>query len=619
MTNTVDGTLRGDGASLFIGTHYADEGGTIVATNGGIVAFNMAQDETFSSVTNTRFVADGTGQVQLGGKIVALRGSITGDVVFGYQNVGSATLGYIDLNSEVTWWGQSHIGKWFPGAGNTLELRSPFRFDGSTGTGVVLGGTLRNRENNTFTLVNGYLLPKDDVVLENRGTMDLQGVRIDMNNGGGSIVSNAPGATLLASAGETRFTSDSTAGRAVYNSGTILADGGTVTFNARLIDNGGSIVATNGGIVSLGSSPKTTATNTEFRAFDTGEIRFGGDIVAVEGRLSGDGRFGMGYLPMNSSSSGYIDLVGEVAWIGQNVGTIIDVEAGQTLEFRSDLFFDGSAGHGMQGGGSGTWMIGTGATFRMVNGGPLYLDAGTLENGGTIDGSANTKFYFRGGTFRNDGTYRVSSNSMAWVHTGGSTFENSGTVEIAGGAALTVPATLGASQYFNGNTLSNGTWDVAGTLNLDPADAGINIIGPGAAARLRGSGVFTELEGNLATNRGTFGVHSKRVYNVGIGDLVSPGTLEFGLADSDASEILVKTGITNAVNVTLSGGRVDVVDLGMTVPGTFTILTWSGTRTGELTLDRVPDNDLFYSLEHNAHSIQLEVSATGPGTVLTLR
>jgi len=254
--------------------------------------------------------------------------------------------------------------------------------------------------------------------------------------------------------------------------------------------------------------------------------------------------------------------------------------------------------------------VGTGGGVRFRNEGLFVLSAA----------DAYVEISFAENVFRNTTGGRVradtgSGNTARFTATG--EFNNQGTIEVLSGE-LDVASAIEFLQ-FNSGDLTGGTYEVTGILDLNPAAAGITNIDANATVVLKGSSAsFNELSGNLSTVHGTFGMHSGHVYNAASGDLIIDGTLEFGLADSDASETVVITGITNANNITLGGGLVDIVDIGLTVPGTFTLISCSGV-SGALTLDDVPDNELLYELVHNAQSVQLDVATPPEGTAILVR
>jgi len=287
----------------------------------------------------------------------------------------------------------------------------------------------------------------------------------------------------------------------------------------------------------------------------------------------------------------------------------------------------------------------------------LFRANGSLKNGTAVNAAGNTFTHAYAGkmdihcigtgggvTFRNDGLY-VFSAASAYVEisfadnlfhntTGGTVrastgsgntasftatgeLDNEGTLEVLSGK-LDVVAAVEFPQFDSG-ALTDGVYDVTGELDLNRA-ASITTIDSDATVRLRGSSAtFTEFMGNLTTVNGAFGLYSGQVYNA-TGNLTVPGTLEFGLADGDASETVVITGITNASDVTLTGGEVDIVDLGITAPGTFTLLSWSGSQIGgDLTIDEFPDDDFLYTLVHNAQNVQLNVASASGGAKFILR
>jgi hypothetical protein len=212
----------------------------------------------------------------------------------------------------------------------------------------------------------------------------------------------------------------------------------------------------------------------------------------------------------------------------------------------------------------------------------------------------------------------VGAGNLARITGGsGAPLNNLGTLEALTGE-LDVQSVMSVVQL-DGASLTGGTWDVTSTLDLNPANTlGINTIGAGATVRLRGTNAwFKELKGNLLTNTGTFGNYAGHVYDARA-NFVTPGVLEFGLRDADASQTAVFTGISNITAATLTGGTVDVVDLGLTENNTFTLLSFDSS-VGALSIGNVPDNDFVYELVHNANNVQLKVAPPPAGSVLQIR
>jgi|GEM_PF-6472666 len=288
----------------------------------------------------------------------------------------------------------------------------------------------------------------------------------------------------------------------------------------------------------------------------------------------------------------------------------------------------------------------------------LDINAASAKNGTFINAAGNTFTHSSASTFnikcvsggdgvkfRNDGTYIfnvdegdldistapgnqfinttggvvrciVGAGDTARITGGaGAPFDNQGTVEALSGE-MDLQAAISIVQL-DGASLTGGTWDVTGELDMNPAATlGVLAIEGAGVVRLRTSGAsFNELSGNLITNSGTFGIYSQQVYNVGSGDLVgNNGTFEFGLLTADTHAEAPKTGISNAANVFLTGATIDVVDLGdlstATDGATWTVMVWTGTRTGTASLGNKPAGQ-DYTVVNNDKSVQL-VFGSGP-------
>ena len=315
---------------------------------------------------------------------------------------------------------------------------------------------------------------------------------------------------------------------------------------------------------------------------------------------------------------------GSVMWGGSGLG--IDIED-STLTLNTPVSLSGANAVLRSSGApkSGILVNAVGNTFTHALAGSLTIrcaDSGTVgvgfENRGTFvfaTMNASVAAISHANVFRNVEGAAIRANAGSGntaIFTGSGQLSNQGSLEVLSGT-LDVASTIHYPQFESG-ALTGGVLDVNGTLDLNRG-ANIITIGTNAVVRLRGADTtFPELMGNLTTVNGTFGLHSGMVYNA-TGDLVVPGTIEFGLSDSDQSDVVVKTGISNAVNVTLTGGKVSVVDLGLSTPGTFTLIEFTGTRTGFLSMGAVPPNGLGYKLRHLDKMVQLSVSGGG-GVIL---
>ena len=410
----------------------------------------------------------------------------------------------------------------------------------------------------------------------------------------------------------------------------------------RMMDGGGTWLAMTNAEVRI--DPLLTAggvlgvsTNTVYHGdtASTGVVDIAGDwTIDIEGIAKGHVTLGvknqlhvLGNISMKldttlaSGGSDANGVAGTVMW----GGTTMDVE-GSTFTLESPV--------SISGGNTQFTSSGPGKTGKVVNAvGNTFTHAraGTLTIRCADSATAGTKFENRGtfvfttaiGTvaaispanaFKNisGATVRAQLASGSCGFTGTGQLSNQGSLEVLSGK-LDVASGIKFPQFDSGS-LTGGTYDVTGTLDLNRA-ASITTIDTNAIVRLRGTNAsFAELSGNLTTVNGTFGLYSGMVYNA-TGDLSVPGTLEFGLSDDDQSDFVVKTGISNAVNVTLTGGKVSIVDLGLTTPGIFTLMEFTGTRTDTLTLGAVPANGLGYKLKHLDQMVQLNVSGGG-GTVI---
>ncbi len=253
---------------------------------------------------------------------------------------------------------------------------------------------------------------------------------------------------------------------------------------------------------------------------------------------------------------------------------------------------------------------GQGVKFRNDGTYVFTVDEGDLD---ISSGAGNQFINSASGVVR----CNVGTGNTARITGGaGAPFDNQGRVEALSGE-MDIQAAVSVVQFDNG-ALTGGTWEITDELDMNPAAAGIHTISGSAVVRLRGSSAsFNELMGNLLTNAGTFGTHSGHVYNAGA-DFVTPGVLEFGLRDADASQTAVFSGVSNITAAILTGGKVDVVDLGLTEANTFTLLSFVSS-IGALAIGNVPDNDFVYQLIQNTNNVQIKVTPPPEGTIFVFQ
>jgi hypothetical protein len=179
----------------------------------------------------------------------------------------------------------------------------------------------------------------------------------------------------------------------------------------------------------------------------------------------------------------------------------------------------------------------------------------TIEGNGTIGNGGLTVVNGAAGTI-----YANGPSGTALVLNGGGGLTNSGTLAVSSGDLLHV--TSGPFTNFSGTTLTGGTYNVSGTLEIDElGSAGGEIVTDAANIILNGSSAsFIDGGGhNALSNLATIAASSSLGLSGGAnfttaGNFTNNGTLSVG----SGSTFTVAGSLTNFSGTTLSGGSYDV-------------------------------------------------------------
>ena len=638
------GLLLADNGSTFnIAGAFQDAGGTLAASNNAIVKFTGTTRER-SWRTNSIFRTGSGGQIRLGGKIDALTGlaSGTSNTLLHGSWVAGSTLSYIDFSSGslgndfLEWPGfnSSHT----IASGRVMEFRSKIRHNGAGGYNLFSSpGTLRIVSNNTFYATNNRIYVRGGLTIENLGTIEMQGNGFNfyMDSSSG-LLTNAPGATLLAlNSGNSVF--GTAVNRFFKNEGTIRADNnGLLAVIANYHSDAGSMIASNNGTIqfTLSSHLATNVfgTNTTYATGDGGRIMLGGRFTRIGGTYVGDPSDAKIVLEETRASmpTSYIQVVGtDLIWSNVTAGGANFLLNQKRVEVHNNILFNPkqSAGHQYITGASsaprGTWVLAEGKTFTHQSASQVYIMTGaTVENRGTFrfraaSGSQNIAFIgSHGETFNNLGTIEITNGTAGFISASANdTFDNQGALLMSSSQGIfNVDVDLDVPQYVSGSqSLTGGTWQIKGELNLDPANNLIHTIDTDAVVRMVTRYADWE-ELKVSTVNGTFGCYDRYVLDTNT--ITIAGTYEVRIADPDAHDTLVRTGITLETTPTLTGGSVDVVDGGLTNGGLFTIMTWSGGDAADMSLGNTPNNGLLYFIFNSPSNVQLNVTLPPQGMTL---
>jgi len=579
---------------------FINEGGTVIASNATILDISWdsptGSGQPASVASNGLFLTHDTARIEIGQEWNEFTAPIQGNAVRFAADTLVAGLGGLLLGSSAPGL------EWPSGrtlacsAGNPITQTGLLVTVGSgtltlaagggvmTNSGTIIHGTAGN---NGLSLANNSTLVNDGLIMITNNSMFHASGLVDLINRGTMLKQSGSKSSFL-------------------NSGTFLNYGGTViSSNASILDISWIDSSSGGGSV---------ASNGTFRTHDTAVIEIGSYwkafSPAVEGnavRLSAD--------TLQAATGGSVIGVAApgIQWPG---GRSIGIASTRPLTMTGLVFTTGSGDCTISGSGtmtnlntlnhgsSGLFTIGSSAT--LVNKGTM-----SVTNSASISGGNTSTL------LHNDGTLIVRNTATKNFQNSG-LFRNTGTFSAEGPGSFGMVNTFKLhSSTYAGTTLSEGIWVASNaTFTFHSTHSDVATIDAGASVILKGSGVITEVGNSLATVNGTFGMHNQKVFST-TASLAIPGIFEVSLADPETNDTTVVTGIdmtSGAPNFT--GCSVDVVDVGLTNGGTFTIMTWTGGDSGTPTIGTTPDNGLAYTLLLNDLNLQLNVAPPPKGMVI---
>ena len=507
ITNT-GGTISANGANSLVGFSPSPSttltGGTVEAVNGGTVDFQgAAQGATLNAGANSNLTLIGA-QVTGGAVNVNATGSLNLWTSPSSINSTLSNYGIIAVDAATT-------------AGGAMT-------NYAGGVINVNGSSLSLQAGGAYTNNGAINLNSATLELAGSGTVSVGGSgTLNMNGSGSGIVSTAAGQTFDNGAGHTIQGGGTIEPYALTNEGSIIANiqsslllvtpsssvtnSGlmTATGGAGLILQTGNITNTGGMISANGANsfvavvyPSTTLTGGTVEAVNGGEIQLdsvtqgatlnagassnltliGAQVTGGAVNVNATGTLNLWTSPssINSTLSNYGAIVVDAATtvggamtnysggvISVN-GSSLSLQAGGTytnngainlnsatlkLQGSGTVSLSGSGTLNMNGSGSGIFSTAAGQTFD--NG------AGhTIQGGGTIEPYALT----------NEGTITAAGSALLTIDS--TSITNDGTFGVEAGSALA----LGSSPFSNysGNTLTGGTYAVAGAFEFQGAD-----------------------------------------------------------------------------------------------------------------------------------------------------
>ena len=553
-TFTNQGTLEASaGGTLTLqGGTFTNTGGTILATGtGSQVVLNGATITGGTLTSSSSGVIVGENNAVLNGSSGALTIS-TGSTL--QVNNGQT----LDVEGTITNNGALNLNS----SGSTTELLILAKTTLS-GTGML---TLSNNASN---LISGAAisdtLTNQEVI---QGAGNIGNGQMTLVNSGTINANQSAGLTVQANGGATNMgTVEATAGATlslagtptVTNTGTLEAKGGS-----SLVLSGGSYANAGGTILATGSGAQVVL---------NGATITGGTLTSNSGGV------------IVGQNSALLD--GTSGALTISTGSTLQVNNGQTLDAQGTITNNGALTLNSSGsttdllilanttlGGTGTLTLSNNAN-NVVQG---AATADTLTNKETIQGAGNIGNGQM--TLVNSGTITANQSTALLIDTSGS-FTNNGKLVVNSGDLLHV---LGGSfKNFSGSTLTGGTYNTSGTLEIDQLGSSggeivtnaASIILNGAASSLvdaAGKNALATFGTNAA--KGSFSLQGGRNFTTA-GSFANNGALSVG---NGSTFVFGGATLTNTGTLSLSGTA--LVD----GSGATQTLTNSGTIAGSGTV-----------------------------------
>jgi hypothetical protein len=448
---------------------------------------------------------------------------------------------------------------------------------------------------NTLLVEGGTTLTVAGPSISNKGAIQLNG------GSGGNAILDVAGNVTLSGSGTLTLSSQAGGNGSAYieqnASGVTLTTGGTVR-GSGVIGNGGlTLVNTSKGVIDANASGTGIATQLTLNGsggitnaglleatrgntllVETGVANANGNITAsgTNSVVSLNGATVTGGT-LNSSAGGSITAAGNTTLnaVTISAGSIVTTPANTATYLSGTMTNDGTIQVNGGAGSVADLVINTNVT--LTGGGKVTLNTASgggnvfvLQNGSglTLTNSNNTiqgnaLFGYGGLTVVNSAGGTISSDvSGGSLLLDGGGLTNSGTLQVSSGALLQVSS--GPFTNFSGSTLTGGTYDVSGTLQVEElGTAGGEIVTDAANITLDGAAAkFVDEDGNSAlTNLATIAAKSSFTVTGGAdftaaGNFTNKGTLSVGAG----SVFDVHGRLTNfsSTTDTLTGGAYDV-------------------------------------------------------------
>jgi hypothetical protein len=579
---TITGGTINDYSGATGGTVHVAGASRIVnaSLNNGFVTVDAALTLDGTTVSGTLITDDSTGSIELDNTV-----RLTGNAEI--QGTSSSVLGAItnlstlEVSGAATLLNDSLIN-----AGHTIQVDDgkTLTINGTTITGGtindnngVAGGTIHVTGASRIVnagLNNGFVTV--DAALTLDGTT-VSGTVITDDSAGSIELDHT---VKLTGNAEIQGTSSSVLG-AITNLGTLEVSGAATLLNDSLINTGHAVQVDDGKTLTVNGTTITGGTINDYSGAAGGTIHVAGaskivnaslnnGFVTVDAALTLDGTTVSGTTV--TDNGGGIELDNTIALKGgatiqggsqtgaiTNTGTL-DVAGTATLSNEVVT----NTGHDVQ--------VETGQTLNLDD---SKIDAGTLTVHGEVD-STGTSF-LTDVTIVNDGTIEAVSGTLT---VDPAPFTNTGTIEVAGGAALVLSGetvTNDANSHTTKGIIQVDTDAKAGDGTLDLQNSAINggILNIAGVLDSTGDSFITGVD---VTNTGTFDVTGGTLTVDVTSTIANLGNLE-----ADGGNLIIDTGVSG--NLEIKGASTLELGGGENAYSQ-AIVTFDAGSTGTLVLDQ---------------------------------
>jgi hypothetical protein len=573
MTLVNSGTINSNGSA---GMTLYTAGGT---TNTG----------TIEATAGSKLTVNGTTMTNTGGTVTANASTV--ELINSTVNGGAVTL--TGASTLQLWNGLVH-------GGSTLTNSATGVIESLAGTNT-LGGTVDNSAGGLIKIDNGSVLNLESGAYAKLGTVQVNstgsatelaipGTGSNVTLSGGSVtLSNFANNYILGASSTDTLTNQETISGAgnigngtmtLVNSGTINSNGsaGMTLYTVGGTTNTGTIEATAGSKLTVNG---TTVTNTGGKLLanaSTVELinsTVNGGAVTLTGASTlqlWNGIVHTGSVLTNSATGVIESLAGSNTLGGtvkNSAGGLVKIDNGSVLNLEAGTYATLGAVQVNSTGsvtelaipGTSSNVTLSGGSVTMSNNFNNYIlgaaNADTLTNEETISGAG----HIGNGTMTlvNSGTINANGSAGMLIQVNGG-LTNSGTLMVGSGVLMHVAG--GPFSNFAGTTLTGGTYDSAGTLEIDQlGTAGgeivtnaANIVLDGAASTFVDGGSKDALS-SFAINaaKSSFTITNGRNFTTA-GNFTNNGTLAVGAG----STFGVGGSLTNFAGTTLTGGTYNV-------------------------------------------------------------